>query len=876
MSFRQRRRTRAHPATWLLAAVIAAALCLTHDSRGAETTISEGTARYFRELRRRGLFRLAESYCLERLSHSGLSPAERADLTLELARALADHAALVAEPEQSELWNRARLVLADFLHDEPDNPRRILLEVQAAILPATIGHTRRWQAELAPFDETLARQGVESLNESIERLQALDANFADRVRKSPAAQVPRVGSLRGHEVRALAANVRYRLGSAELDLAQLFATDSPERSALLLDAQKLLKSIPEAGEESELVWMIRLAFVECCRLLGDPVRTLKELDHLEKQSPPPEVADALLAERVRTLMAQKTFSEGEALLKERSRIEVALPGELALLQIQLPVAQWQAGKARDEKLPPKLKQKLEERAASLRRDAGGYWADRADVIIQQLQDIDTYGPELAAIAARAQSAFSGGRTDEAIERFGEAAAKAHRDNRAELAFHFAYTRASIEIKARRWEDAAADLLELTELFPKNPRTPEAHLLAAYALGKAYDQKPTASRREEYTRALEEHRTRFGEGPTGPEATWMLSSLFERRGKISAALELYKSIPANHGRSAAAQIAVARSYEKILDRLRALGEPLDEWQGEAVDSLRKITGIANGASKPAPNAEPEVVVRLARIWLKARPPQFQAADRLLAFAEAVLEKKTSAEPPTAESPSPFADLRAQVRQLQVVSLAGQGRYQDARDVLQRLSQTKPAELLQILDGIAPLQSDDQKDPYHDLGKLQLEAALKLNEHRAALAAPQQRRLDECLARGFAATGEPARGIEIYEQLLARSPRDRSLLLAYARLLGKCGTDDCLKKALAIWQKLEAMYEAATPEWFAMRYETCRTLVLLHDPAEADKLLKVTRLLYPKIEDDQWQQKFADLEAASAKQLKEKSKKGGRKK
>ncbi len=858
-------------------AFVIAALCVTPDGRGAETTLSEGTARYFRELRRRGLFRLAESYCLERLSHSGLSPAERADLTLELARALAEHALLVAEPEQTELWDRARLALADFLHDEPDNPRRLLLEVQAAILPATIGHARRWQAELAPFDESLAKLAVAPLNEAVERLRTLDATLAERIRKSPAARPAGAGDLRGHEVRALAANVRYRLGSAQLDLAHLSPAGSPDRAALLLEAQKLLKSIPEAGEETDLLWMIRLAFVECCRLLGDPARTFKELDHLDRQSPPRDVADALLAERIRTLMGQKKFSEGEALLKGHSRDEAPLAGELALLEIQLPIAQWQAAKSPDARLPPKLKKTLEEQANRLRREVGGYWADRADVVIQHLQDAETYGPELAALAARAQSAFNSGRTDEAIERYGEAAAKAHHDNRAELAFHFGFTRASIEVKARRWEDSAADLLELTELFPKNPKTPEAHLLAAYALGKAYDEKPTAGRREEYTRVLEEHRKQFGDDPTGQEATWMLARLYERRGKITAALDLYKSIPAGQARSAAAQVAVARSYEKVLDRLRDLGEPLDEWEKEAIERLQKIVGAAARPAKGSPGAEPEVAVRLARILLRARPPQFQAADRLLVEAGAALEKqsKATADPPGAEAVTAAAELQSQVRQLQVVSLAGQGRYQDARDVLHRLSQTRPVELLQILDGIAPLQSDDRHDPYHDLGKLQLDAALKLSEHRAALAAPQQRRLDECLARGFAATGEPARGIEIYEQLLARSPRDRTLLLAYARLLVKCGTDDCLKKALVVWRKLEGMHEAATPEWFAMRYEACRTLVLMHDPAEADKLLKLTRLLYPKIEDEQWQQKFADLEAACSKQKAVKPKTGRKK-
>src|SRR5207249_2806221 len=130
---------------------------------------------------RRGLYRLAESYSLERLARSGLSPAERADLTLELARTLAEHATIVGDPEQTELWNRSRSTLDDFLKNEPANPRRLLIETQAAILPATIGHTRRWQAESQPFPGALAQQAAESLNMAAQNLRALEAQIAERL-----------------------------------------------------------------------------------------------------------------------------------------------------------------------------------------------------------------------------------------------------------------------------------------------------------------------------------------------------------------------------------------------------------------------------------------------------------------------------------------------------------------------------------------------------------------------------------------------------------------------------------------------------------------------------------------------------------------------
>jgi hypothetical protein len=201
----------------------------------------------------------------------------------------------------------------------------------------------------------------------------------------------------------------------------------------------------------------------------------------------------------------------------------------------------------------------------------------------------------------------------------------------------------------------------------------------------------------------------------------------------------------------------------------------------------------------------------------------------------------------------------VRQLQVISLAGQGRFADARELLRQLSTTSPAELLRILDGIAPLQSGESEDPFHDLGELQLEAALKLGEHRGELAPAEQRRLDECLARAYVAVGEKRRGIEIYEDLLKAAPRDKPLLTAYAELLTRCGNADCLKKAVTTWRKLEGLCREATPEWFAMRYQVCTALVALNETSQACKLVKVTRLVYPDIEDGALQKKFAELEA-----------------
>jgi hypothetical protein len=468
---------------------------------------------------------------------------------------------------------------------------------------------------------------------------------------------------------------------------------------------------------------------------------------------------------------------------------------------------------------------------------------------------------LAALAAKAQAAFNAGESKQAIELYGQASAAARRDSREDLAFQFGFTRASIEIKMQSWDAAAADLIALAERFPKNSKAAQAHLLAAYALGKVCDDQPTDDHRDAYASALAEHRARFTGDPTVPAATWMLAELEERRGRSETALDLYLLVPQDHKRGPAAQLAVARNFEKILDQKRDRSEPTTGWEDQAVTALRKMLPISRDAGPLLDAQQSEVAVRLARILLRKTSPQFETADRLLARVAASMAPRDegTAESEPTDAASQRTQLRSLARQLQVISLAGQGKFQPARKLLGQLSVSDPTELLRVLDGLAPLKVDTQQDPFRELGMLQLEAALKLDEHRVKLSKGDQRRLDECLARGYFAIGQPQRGFEIYDSLLQKSPRNRELLLEYAGLLGRCGGSECLAQAVSVWRRLDGLYEPGSRDWFPMRYALCKALLDAGQQAEAKKLLQVTRLVFPKPEDERLQKRFAELEA-----------------
>ena len=49
-----------------------------------------------------------------------------------------------------------------------------------------------------------------------------------------------------------------------------------------------------------------------------------------------------------------------------------------------------------------------------------------------------------------------------------------------------------------------------------------------------------------------------------------------------------------------------------------------------------------------------------------------------------------------------------------------------------------------------------------------------------------------------------------------------------------------------------------DWLAARYHVCRGLLAAGNKADACKLLKVTRLLYPKLGGEKLQARFTELE------------------
>lgn len=269
---------------------------------------------------------------------------------------------------------------------------------------------------------------------------------------------------------------------------------------------------------------------------------------------------------------------------------------------------------------------------------------------------------------------------------------------------------------------------------------------AWCLGRMYQSQPTEANRLAYVAALESHRARFPDTASAAEAAWMQGVLEESRLQWTVALRLYRLIPDDHPRGASAQLRIAHLHGQIIDRIRELGHDASEWEDAALDELGKI--IARWPPSPAMLSPPqaEMIVQTARLALAHRERGYEVADELLVR---VFESMELAQRDAVRSQEPvdaaWESIGQTALQLRIVSLAGQGRADEAQQLLDAISSDgSPVALLRVLLGLSDMGAGMNIAQVRDLGRLQLQTARRLEEDRAQLGCSRATRT-RCVSR-----------------------------------------------------------------------------------------------------------------------------------
>ena len=744
--------------------------------------------RYFEGLRQRGLFSLAESVCLAELARNDLSPSIRLDTTLQFSRTLVEHAQAAGGSQQQDLWDRARKVLDQFSTRHPDHPESFRIGIQAGLIPLARGGYLARLADLAPLDRRRRAEALETLQGGIDRLKPLQRKL-----ENP-------GSLSDSQRRQLLATSRWRLARAHLDRARMMSPGTPDRAADLLAAEQTLKKMSPTALGNRLRIARRQMDFAVARRILDAAGF--------------EGDDGLLSERTWIELDDGRITAARTLIEKRLG-SVSPPSDELLFLAQRSLGRlWQQAAA--GKSPGSADaiwerwQRESERASSV---PDAYWRTRSRQDADLVLSIRRFGSKLARGRHRAVSLFQAGRTDEALTAFAEVIQTARTNGQPELAGELAFTRGA----------------------------PSAHLLWAWCLGQIQRQQGTPARQQAYREALVEHRSRFPKHATAAEATWLLASLENDRQHHKLARELWLTIPPGHQRAATARRRVAASFETELEDM----DPNDPARREKLDlAIRTVKSLV--MKLPAPprgwtTDEATVVISLARLGLKRVQPDYRQIDQLL---EAILARGPSVISAPGQKPDTFAvAIRDTTRQLRVLSLAGQGRLDEARKLVASFA-GRPDDLLALLDGLDQVATTTRASDRRRLGALQLQAAESLDQQRNTLGPANRQRLDRCLAQAFVAAGFPLRAVAVYERLVKAAPRNWKPRTRLAEVRLAIGTASQTQAAITDWRAAERLLPPGSDNWMTVRLGTLRALKQAGQVSECRQLLSVTRLLYPE--------------------------------
>ncbi|MHC4400359.1 MAG: tetratricopeptide repeat protein [Planctomycetota bacterium] len=810
--------------------VVHAALLLSAELPGTQRTADE---RFLSGLRQRRLFQLAESCCTERLADPQLSESRRAQWVVELSLSLAGWAVHSPPENREPLWRRATQVTDDFAREFPESPRLPLVRLQGALAVLARGELAREEAELAGAEGQRLADARASLKTAIRLLEDLDREIDEALRER--SRPGRLGSrgsgpdeLTSDQLASLKQHIRYQLARAYRNQGQCFAAASADRANSLTLAADLLDPLARLEVDHPLAWNSRIDEIACRRLLGDHTTAQRKLEALMSLSPSPSIALRGQAERLRLALAAGRLSEAVRMLAEGRQIEGATSPHLDYAILETTLAAWQAaGQSGDDGRAAEWQAKANDLVRLIRRLHGPYWTRRAQMLLSgYVRDVP--GGDLDMWIQTAEDAYHSQRHDDALAAYDRAVSLAQKQGDPGRAFDLGFVAATIEHHRGRHPQAMSRYRRLALDMPSQPKAPQAHVLALYHAGQMAKSQEEGSL-EPYVAIAEEHLKNWPAASTADEVCWCLAHVWEHQGEWQKAVGQFQAISPEYERFVEVVGAVEDGYEAWLDQLRVGGQPTAEVASEAAAWFESLVlGPENQLPEQWSPLERTAALTAARFRLDDSAVDL---DRARWIVSAALDASDDASPPW----------RSAARCLLVSSLARQGRYDEASDVLRQISEGSPQELLDMLEGLSSIAAPGG-DSRASLAELQLGAASLLDARREQLSPTARRDLDRARAEALALAGRSDEAREAYRRLSEAHPRDGEIQEGYARLLLGGKDPRSLQTALAKWREIAGRSTRGSDRWFRAKF----AVALLHERSknheQAEKVIRLLQVVY----------------------------------
>ena len=802
--------------------------------------------RFLDGLRTRRLFELAENYCREELTTSALADQQRAELTVELSRTYVDHALQSPPDERDAIWARAQAVIEDLLRARPNDPRRILLQVQLGLVHLARGELVRQEAEILHNSAERLEQARDELRRAVGDLQTAQETLAVELRNANLRKRAEPGLLTADELLSLQRNLNYQLARAYRNQGQSYPPRSDDRTNSLRQAVDQLRPLAEADLDDGVTWQSRLDEIICQRLLEHYPEAERRLAALDQAEPPPRVAASARAEEIRLALARGQLPEALALLDSGRAISRQHFADLDYASFEAYAAAWRAAdqaKAADQ--AAQYQSRAAELIQAIDRRYGPYWSRRAETLLAGNVSAAGGSKDLSLLVRAAESFYRAGEIEQALAAYDQAAEQAMKAQQTDVAFDTAYTAAVLEQKQGHHRSAADRFRSLALSAPKHAKAGGAHLLAIYNHAQAVKDDPAASD-DDYLALLNEHLQFWPAEPSANQARLWLGKLQQGRRNWAAAIEAYRGIAVDDPHYGEAIGAVANCYQTELAELQAAGKPTAEAAEQAARYFEEL--ISGGRDRLPERFSPVerlAAVTAAELYLQYADGRYDRAERILAAA-----LDASGDAPE--------EWKSDAEGLLVFALAGQGRREEAALRLKQLAQGRPQQLLLLVEGLDEIARDSSASIRRELARLELQAAELLGAQRSTLSAADRKTFDLAYARALATAERRDEALRLLAGLAEASPRDGNVQEAYAQALLEGPDKTSWQAALNKWRGIEKKCRAGGDRWLRSMYAQALALERLNQKPQSLQLIKLTAALHPDMGGPELKAKFMELQ------------------
>ncbi|QDU54337.1 hypothetical protein [Aeoliella mucimassa] len=776
--------------------------------------------RYLAELRERGMYRLAELYCRDRLADTKLTDREQIELAVEwslvaVAQAY-DSAPVAREPH----WRTADRVLEPWTK-VPDRAYRLLAQMQTGLNGLSRAELTTLEQVGAIDDDTMVelqsdlRNSIGLLREVLDEVQLRRQEIAmRRTRGEP--------ELTDRELAGLERSLQLSLAKAFHTQARTYAEGSADRVNSLQQAAESLGSLSTAEPVDELTWQARIAWLEAMAELAQGEQAMAAIaSWRESGEVPTDQQAALVAAQTRLLIATNQTQQATAWLQASQFAVGRSPVvDLARLELLLSTTSGQ-------------QQPLEALLATIRRQHAPRYVRQAEAMVGQRFAAASDANSAIARVHAAEHLYRAGQLASAIAAYDQAAEQFRNDRDRNQAFAAERAAAAIVQKQGEYADAAARFRRLALGSFDREDSAIDHREALLCLAEMARRADSTTRDEllsVYVDACREHLRHWPEGTTMPEVRWWLAKALVARDQWQAVIELLAPVEVGMPYAEDCYALLAVAYRGRINELTESTERTKLASQAVQRLLPAIVGTGDSVGWPTEwsDAQRTCALELARITLDSGNTS---------YAEKVLQAAMQRDPPPG-----FVDQATPV--LAMAYVLG-GKTKEAIDLLRNSAGGGVG--AGSLEGLAE-QLTDQLNVYARatpprtteraaMGQLLLAVidVAGTNTSTWKLSADRYR------AAAYAAIENVQEARKLYLAVIAKYPNDGELREEYARVLGSSSTAADREAALAVWSQLERGSTRGGERWHRARQARIDLLNKLGRRQEAEKLEKLTRLL-----------------------------------